>query len=82
MCNVDKQIIVSIMGPTGVGKTALVLELFSKIPIQIISVDSVQIYKDMNIGSGKPSTEILSDFPHDLINIIESYQQIALVPTG
>ena len=71
MCNVDKQIIVSIMGPTGVGKTALVLELFSKIPIQIISVDSVQIYKDMNIGSGKPSTEILSDFPHDLINIIE-----------
>ena len=62
------------MGPTGVGKTDLAIELFQQIPIQIISVDSVQIYKHMNIGSGKPSSDILNKFPHDLINIIEPNQ--------
>lgn len=59
------------MGPTGVGKTDLAIELSQQIPIQIISVDSVQIYKHMNIGSGKPSSDTLNKFPHDLINIIE-----------
>jgi len=58
------------MGPTGVGKTDLAIELSQQIPIQIISVDSVQIYKHMNIGSGKPSPDTLNEFPHDLINII------------
>ena len=53
------------MGPTGVGKTDLAIELFQQIPIQIISVDSVQIYKHMNIGSGKPSSDTLNKFPHD-----------------
>ena len=59
------------MGPTGVGKTEIALELFQKMPIEILSVDSVQIYKHLNIGSGKPSPEVLRDFPHELINIIE-----------
>ena len=59
------------MGPTGVGKTDIALELFQKLPIKIISVDSVQIYNYLNIGSGKPSSEVLRDFPHALINIIE-----------
>ena len=48
------------MGPTGVGKTDLAIELSQQIPIQIISVDSVQIYKHMNIGSGKPSSDTLN----------------------
>ena len=59
------------MGPTGVGKTDLAVELYSKIPMNIISVDSVQIYKDLNIGSGKPSQEILEEYPHKLIDYIE-----------
>ena len=59
------------MGPTGVGKTEIALELFQKMPIEILSVDSVQIYKHLNIGSGKPSPEVLRDFPHELINIID-----------
>ena len=67
----DKKLIVSIMGPTGVGKTEIALELFQKMPIEIVSVDSVQIYKHLNVGSGKPSPEVLRDFPHELINIIE-----------
>ena len=64
------------MGPTGVGKTNLAIELYKNLAINIISVDSVQIYKDLNIGSGKPSSKVLDKYPHDLIDILkpnESY---------
>ena len=59
------------MGPTGVGKTDLAMDLYEQIPIEIISVDSVQIYKNLDIGSGKPSKEVLNTFPHEMIDIIE-----------
>ena len=68
---VKENLILTIMGPTGVGKTDLAIDLFAKLPIKIISVDSVQVYKLLNIGSGKPSKEVLKDFPHDLIDLIE-----------
>jgi tRNA dimethylallyltransferase len=64
------------MGPTGVGKTDLAIELYKNLDINIISVDSVQIYKHLNIGSGKPSTDVLKKYPHELIDILkpnESY---------
>jgi len=69
--HVEENLILTIMGPTGVGKTDLAIDLFAKLPIKIISVDSVQVYKLLNIGSGKPSKEVLKDFPHDLIDLIE-----------
>ena len=47
--------LVTIMGPTGVGKTDLALSLSREIESEIISVDSVQVYKQLEIGSGKPS---------------------------
>ena len=53
--------LVTIMGPTGVGKTNLAISLSKLIPSEIISVDSVQVYKGMDIGSGKPSNEILDN---------------------
>jgi len=62
------------MGPTGVGKTDLAIALSKIIPSRIISVDSVQIYKKMDIGSGKPSNNILKKFPHKLVNIIEPWE--------
>ena len=58
------------MGPTGVGKTDLAIELYKNLGINIISVDSVQIYKHLNIGSGKPSSKVLDKYPHDLIDIL------------
>ena len=64
------------MGPTGVGKTDLAIELYKNLDINIISVDSVQIYKHLNIGSGKPSSKVLEKYPHELIDILkpdESY---------
>ena len=62
------------MGPTGIGKTSLAFDLYDQLDVEIISVDSVQIYKDLDIGSGKPSKELLKKYPHKLINKIEPHQ--------
>ncbi len=64
------------MGPTASGKTALACELVQRYPFEIISVDSAMIYRDMDIGTAKPSVQELNLAPHHLINIkapIESY---------
>lgn len=65
-----------LMGPTAAGKTDLAIELASRYPVELISVDSALVYRDMDIGTGKPSTELLLQYPHHLINIldpVESY---------
>ena len=59
------------MGPTNTGKTSLAIELSQRLDAEIISVDSVQIYKHANIGSNKLSTDNLRDYPHHLINFLE-----------
>mgnify|MGYP001238676558 FL=1 len=61
--------IICILGPTASGKSNLAINLAKKYDLQIISVDSVMIYKDFNIGTSKPSKEILSDIKHRLIDI-------------
>ena len=66
----EKRLIITLMGPTGVGKTDLAIELYKNLDINIISVDSVQIYKHLNIGSGKPSSKVLEQYPHELIDIL------------
>lgn len=63
--------IICLMGPTASGKTALAIELSQKIPCDIISVDSGMIYRDMNIGTAKPSPAELAIAPHRLIDIID-----------
>ena len=67
----EKKLIVTIMGPTAIGKTDLAMQLSDKIPVKIISVDSVQIYKFLDIGSGKPNPDTLKAYPHDLVDILE-----------
>ena len=62
------------MGPTGIGKTDLAFQLYDSADIEIIGVDSVQVYKHLNIGSGKPNKEVLKKYPHKLIDIIEPYE--------
>ena len=62
---------VSIMGATGTGKTDLAVELVSRFPFEIISVDSALVYRGMDIGTAKPEKEILEKAPHRLINIID-----------
>jgi tRNA dimethylallyltransferase len=63
--------IVAIMGPTASGKTAAALEIAKHIPSEIISVDSALVYRQMDIGTAKPSAAELAAAPHHLINIID-----------
>ena len=59
-----------IMGPTASGKTDLAIELARQLPVDVISVDSALVYRDMNIGTAKPSAEELAQAPHRLIDIV------------
>ncbi len=61
--------VICLMGPTASGKTALAFELSDALPCDIISVDSALIYRDMNIGTAKPTAEELAKYPHRLIDI-------------
>ncbi len=63
-----------LMGPTASGKTDLALQLARELPCEIISVDSALIYRGMDIGSAKPSAEILQAYPHHLVDIIDPAQ--------
>ena len=65
-----KKPVVFLFGPTASGKTELALNLVDKFPIELISVDSVMVYKDCNIGSAKPSKEILKKYPHHIIDVV------------
>jgi tRNA dimethylallyltransferase len=58
-----------LMGPTGAGKSALALDLARKFPLEIISVDSAQVYRGMDIGTAKPDLAIRHAIPHHLIDI-------------
>ncbi|WWO97560.1 MAG: tRNA (adenosine(37)-N6)-dimethylallyltransferase MiaA [Candidatus Dasytiphilus stammeri] len=58
-----------LMGPTASGKTELAIKLSQFIPIEIISVDSAMIYREMNIGTAKPTNQQLCQVPHHLLNI-------------
>ena len=62
------------MGPTGIGKTDLAFKLYDSTDVEIISVDSVQVYKHLNIGSGKPDKKVLTKYPHKLINVIDPHE--------
>ncbi len=65
---------VFIMGPTASGKTDLAIELVKRYPFEIISVDSALVYKDMNIGTAKPTPEELAIAPHRLIDFLDPSQ--------
>ena len=58
------------MGPTASGKTQVSLKLAANFPLEIISVDSAQVYRHMDIGTAKPGIAVLKKTPHWLINIL------------
>jgi tRNA dimethylallyltransferase len=66
-----KPLAVAIMGPTASGKTAAALTIAREIPSEIISVDSALVYREMDIGTAKPTPEELAVAPHHLIDIID-----------
>ena len=70
--------IIVIVGPTGVGKTKLSIELAKKLDANIINGDSVSIYKKLNIGSAKPTPEEQKQAPHYLIDIKEPTEEYSV----
>jgi tRNA dimethylallyltransferase len=69
-----------LMGPTASGKTNVAVELVKHLPVEIISVDSALVYRDMDIGTAKPDAATLAKAPHHLIDIItptEAYSAAA-----
>lgn len=65
-----------IMGPTASGKTAVAMALADRFPVELISVDSAQVFRDMDVGTAKPDRATMARYPHRLIDVIspeESY---------
>ena len=69
---------ISILGPTHCGKTELAIEINNRFPSKIISVDSVQLYKDATIGSSKPDQEILDKTHHALIDVLDLEEEFSV----
>ncbi len=70
MKDAKNKTVIIILGPTGVGKTALSIQLAKLLNTEIISADSMLVYRHMDIGTAKPSIEELEAVPHHLINIL------------
>jgi tRNA dimethylallyltransferase len=62
---------VLLAGPTCAGKTALALELAGRFPVEIVSVDSAQVYRGMDIGTSKPSIAVRARVPHHLLDVCD-----------
>ena len=71
MNSAGQPVAVAIMGPTASGKTAAALHIARHLPCEIISVDSALVYREMDIGSAKPSLAERATVPHHLIDILE-----------
>jgi tRNA dimethylallyltransferase len=65
--------VVAIIGPTAVGKTDIALSIASNLNGEIINMDSIQIYKGLDIGSAKPSLEEQGNIPHHLLDFVDPF---------
>jgi tRNA dimethylallyltransferase len=83
----DQNFLLLVVGPTAVGKSDLCIKLAKKFQTEILSCDSRQFYREMNLGTAKPSIEELQDVPHHFINSlsitdpydVQQYEKEALV---
>ncbi len=66
-----KPVAILLMGPTASGKSAVALEIAARIPVEIVSVDSAQVYRGMDIGTAKASLAERAAVPHHLIDIVD-----------
>jgi len=62
---------VLLLGPTASGKSAVALEIARRIPVEIVSVDSAQVYRGMDVGTAKPTAAERAEVPHHLIDIVD-----------
>jgi len=66
--------VILLMGPTASGKSVVGLELAKRLPLEIVSVDSAQVYRGMDIGTAKPDAATRAQIPHHLIDLIDPDQ--------
>jgi tRNA dimethylallyltransferase len=59
-----------IAGPTGVGKTAAAVALAARVPLEVISADSRQVYRGMDVATGKPTADERAAVRHHLIDVV------------
>ena len=74
----EKKPLIVLTGPTAAGKTGLSIELAKKINGAIISADSMQVYRHMDIGSAKITKEEMDGIPHYLIDVLEPYEEFSV----
>ncbi len=70
-----KPLVAAILGPTAVGKTRIALEVARALDAEIISVDSMQVYRGMDIGTAKPDVALRSLVPHHMVDIVDAGQE-------
>lgn len=70
--------IITIAGPTASGKTALSIQLAKEIDGEIVSCDSMQVYKDMDIGTAKPTLEEQEGIPHHMLSVAEPWEDFSV----
>ena len=70
--------IICVAGPTASGKTALAVELAKDFNGEVISCDSMQIYRGMDIGTAKPTTDEMQGIPHHMIDVCEPAEDFSV----
>ena len=70
--------LICIAGPTASGKTALSIALAKELGGEIVSCDSMQVYKGMNIGTAKPTTEEMDGIPHHMLSVAEPWEDFSV----
>ena len=70
--------IICIAGPTASGKTALAVELAKELNAEVISCDSMQVYKRMDIGTAKPTAEEMQGIPHHMLDVAEPWEDFSV----
>jgi tRNA dimethylallyltransferase len=73
-----KERLIAIVGPTAVGKTKVSVELAKAIDGEIINGDSMQVYKDMDIGTAKPTKQEMDEIPHHLFDFLEPTESFSV----
>lgn len=66
----DTRALVAVVGPTAVGKTSVALQLSDELPVEVVSADSRQVYRFMDIGTAKPTAQDRQHVPHHLIDVV------------
>ena len=78
MLNASQPLVITLLGPTASGKTALSLEIAETLGLPVINVDSRQLYRAMDVGTAKPTAQDLARVPHHLLNLRNPDQPITL----